>query len=175
MFAPTSSESGRRVVYVSSLYPESGRWVLSPAPMLCWHPPHVPVAIGIQRAIEGSFMRPTSFHRAVDAPSHLHRTERPAGPLVHSKSRLSDPRRLPRLRPLYLHANVAPQQQPALNRVAGRPLSFIQNRVLAILATSPVSRPSDHLHLHPNVAPQQPHAPNRPAGKPSRSFKIVSQ
>ena len=32
--------------------------------MLCWHPPHVPVAIGIQRATDVSFMHPASRERS---------------------------------------------------------------------------------------------------------------
>ena len=114
---------------------------------VCTHLTSQPVAVGIQRATDRSFKHPTSFQRALDGPSHLHPTMQPAGPLVHSKSRPSDPCHLPD-RVLSLHTNVAPTCTQKGGRQA---LSFIRNRVLAIRVTSPVSRPSNHLHLHPKV------------------------
>ena len=52
-------ENDRQIFYASNLHPESGRRALSPAPMLCLLPRHVPISI--QRATDGSFAHPTSF------------------------------------------------------------------------------------------------------------------
>ena len=129
---------------------QSGQRTLSPAPNRASSRPSCTLAIASQRSCH----LPRSCPRRAPASDP---TERPAGPLIHLKSRPSDSHHLPDLASQESSPPASQRRAVAATtctqQTGQQALSFIRNRVPVVTITcTPTSRPSNH--PHPNVASQ---------------------
>ena len=145
---------------------------LSPAPMLCLHPRHIPASgcwhpESDRQVFHAPNQLPESARRAL-SPAPNNAASRPPCSFEIASHRSLPP---PRSRPLPAYqrrANVHPKGRQAgpLIHSKSRPSDSRHLPSLASQQSSPLASQSQ--------APQQLLAPNRPTGRPSRSFEIAS-